>query len=1157
MTRLALNDLLPNTDYGVRIRATNENEVSPWSTRQTLTTMSDVIVPATPTGVTWQAVGTAFHGEWNQVTTNVNTPPDTITVTRYEVELTNGTITKVVAVPAATSTIGNKVVYDLTNESNIALFGIAEPTLSMRVRAVDNKDLKSAWSASILASNDAPDAVQNFVATGITDGVTLTWDANTEYDLAGYRIWVGPDVDFTLAPTNLIFDGLATAFTYVTSTYAENFFVIKAYDKFGLESDPTSASATPISPFFADIVPPDVPTGLYASLQADPNGLTGTADLLWNAVAADDLDGYEIRYRRAGTTEGFERVTVGKDITTVRLILPTAYVSWEFYIRAFDWGANYSNWSAVYTSAAPSNTPPNNIASMTSTAGKDSITYNWPASTNTDLKNYEVTFSTSPTFASGNITYLTGLSNSLTVGGLTYGTTYYARVRAVDTGGLTSSSWSSTNTTSTGTMPSPTDGYAPSSSPTPNVTGRLNSLYVTWTPVETNSNGGAQNDAVTYDVHLSTTTGFTPSSGTKVTEVTAASALISNLPGTTTALSYGTTYYVKLVARDRDGSAAAGAQGSGTLSKVASTDVTSIGADLIVPGSGFIANLVINTGGSIQSSNYSSLSAGWKISPTGIEMNDAGSAVKVDALEAGTIGGSGGSGVINIGAGTSLIFNGGYLKSNTYTVAGAPGTSYNAAATAGFYLGNDGLVIAQGAIKANALISDTLTSTTITLGTSAFIQTANYNGTSGFRLSSSGLEIPNGALDISKITVGNNTIAGGAITSITGNKITTGTIQSSYTTTVGGFSQPKWIIGVDSAVNGSSGAAAFSDVSVRGKLIVGDPTATNTSGSTSQSASEVSYVQSGNYYPGIRGWKIDAQGNAELLDATLRGTLTAALSSKPNQKIVIRDDTNGGVIEMWSGVTSEVLPTVIDPSSTGTWPYLQIKTGTTSTLTSRAYLTMYSNTAASGAFISMTADTINLVNSGNTLGLYIDDANNVVRVNGTFSAMGSVNLGTVNTSSANIGTLSGNTYVTGLFRSEQNITTNYNGSTAGGFFDLTRTTAVGAAWNSSGRIVAASSSIRYKENVSPMTLEQAKIVLDMQAVTFDWKADQDRGTDRQPGFIAEQASEAGAELWVVYNSDGQEESVRYPELTAAHNVLMNDLYKRIEELETKLAGLNA
>ena len=135
--------------------------------------------------------------------------------------------------------------------------------------------------------------------------------------------------------------------------------------------------------------------------------------------------------------------------------------------------------------------------------------------------------------------------------------------------------WETVNTTPNFIVPT-TDGIAPSYSPTPSITGLIKSLIVMWSKV-------ANVDAVTYEVHISTTAGFTPSSTTFSQQTVGTMALISTLADGTP-LVEGTTYYVKLVAKDTDGAASASAQASGSLGLVGTNQVDSITADKIIAG---------------------------------------------------------------------------------------------------------------------------------------------------------------------------------------------------------------------------------------------------------------------------------------------------------------------------------------------------------------------------------------------------------------------------------------------------------------------------------------------------------------------------------------------------------------------------------------------
>jgi hypothetical protein len=117
------------------------------------------------------------------------------------------------------------------------------------------------------------------------------------------------------------------------------------------------------------------------------------------------------------------------------------------------------------------------------------------------------------------------------------------------------------------TLPPPatSDGDPPSGSPTANVQGGIGTLFVSWIPV-------TNHDPVTYEVHISTTSGFTPDSTTLSQQVEASQAVIRTLPDGTP-LDYSTVYYIQIIAKDTDGAAAAGTEASGSPAQITGPDI--------------------------------------------------------------------------------------------------------------------------------------------------------------------------------------------------------------------------------------------------------------------------------------------------------------------------------------------------------------------------------------------------------------------------------------------------------------------------------------------------------------------------------------------------------------------------------------------------------
>lgn len=116
------------------------------------------------------------------------------------------------------------------------------------------------------------------------------------------------------------------------------------------------------------------------------------------------------------------------------------------------------------------------------------------------------------------------------------------------------------------TIPTPplTDGDPPASSPTATVTAGILSLIVTW-------DATINADAVLYDIHIDDTSGFATGPTTLLEEDYAGTLkVITSLPDGSQ-LDPDTVYYVRVVAKDADGSAAAGVEDSGQPLRIIGT----------------------------------------------------------------------------------------------------------------------------------------------------------------------------------------------------------------------------------------------------------------------------------------------------------------------------------------------------------------------------------------------------------------------------------------------------------------------------------------------------------------------------------------------------------------------------------------------------------
>lgn len=366
--RITIPNLQPGKNIAIQVRALTVDNASEWSRRFIFTTASSTDVPVVPTGFTWVSIGDSFHAEWNAVTTTVN--GQDATIVRYEIELSNGSITKTQSVIQNESVIK----YDLSFLENKALFTNPAATVTARVRAVDNKDLKSAWTSVISASNPAPNPVTALTPKEVVDGVNLSWTPPTDDDVIGYNIYASTSSSsFTPSSGNKVGFTAGTTFTYSSLTYLLHFFKVRAVDKFNQESTDASTSGTPTSSFIFDTDPPDTPTSFAVTITDDPSGvlLTQRATATWSWDTTDDsLTGFHIRYRKSGTT-AWTTVVAPPDPQQPYLITTglAPNVQYDFEIRAFDNYGNKSPWVGLQTNAVTPDVDPTLINALIISGG--------------------------------------------------------------------------------------------------------------------------------------------------------------------------------------------------------------------------------------------------------------------------------------------------------------------------------------------------------------------------------------------------------------------------------------------------------------------------------------------------------------------------------------------------------------------------------------------------------------------------------------------------------------------------------------------------------------------------------------------------------------------------------------------------------------------
>ena len=346
--RIKIENMLPGVEHQIQIRSVSGSNYSEWSKTFTLTPPGDQVAPYPPQNLAVQIDGTSFKASWDEVTQSEDGSAAS-DLAKYRVYVSDGSTTVNFDVVGAS--------FDFPFEVNTSAFGSPQGSLDFYVTAIDTTGNESVHSSTVHASNPAPGAPVNIQASGIQDGISLSWDSPSDDDIKGYNVYVGTSAGFTPNSGNLLRFTNTTAVIHSTLNYAtEYYYKVFSVDVFNTPSV-TSADAGPASPkssFAVDVDAPENATGLSATLLDER-----TAKVSWNASANSDNDlaGYIIGYAKSGTTD-FSFITADAEQTEAVVNNLSAYIDYDFKIRSYDWSANNSAWSGVYTLGGAVNSAP-------------------------------------------------------------------------------------------------------------------------------------------------------------------------------------------------------------------------------------------------------------------------------------------------------------------------------------------------------------------------------------------------------------------------------------------------------------------------------------------------------------------------------------------------------------------------------------------------------------------------------------------------------------------------------------------------------------------------------------------------------------------------------------------------------------------------------
>ena len=256
---------------------------------------------------------------------------------------------------------------------------------------------------------------------------TLSWNANTESDLAGYRIYYGMSARTGTCPTggypNNINVGNVAAYTFSNLTDGSTYyFSITAYDTSGNESC-FSSQVSKLIPASSDVSAPTVPTGLTASAVS-----SSQISLSW-AASTDNtgVTGYKI-YRggvQIATSATNNYVDTG-------LSPSTAY---SYAVSAYDAAGNNSSQSSSVsaTTLAASLPAPGTVSNLSaSAANSTSVTLSFTQVNdgNGQPAKYDVRYAT-PTISWGSAQSVTNGTCSTPLVGTQIGTTMVCAVNGL------------------------------------------------------------------------------------------------------------------------------------------------------------------------------------------------------------------------------------------------------------------------------------------------------------------------------------------------------------------------------------------------------------------------------------------------------------------------------------------------------------------------------------------------------------------------------------------------------------------------------------------------------------------------------------------------------------------------------------------------------
>ena len=314
----------------------------------------------------------------------------------------------------------------------------ADQPFVYRVRAVGTANVKSELSAPISAqaNESAPvlAAPRNVQARGGIGHIAITWSANTEAELTGYRVMRYTDPAQTVAEAT--FATVQT--TYVDSPLVSGQTYVYRVQAVGTNNEESERSLYASATVSADQSPPGAPSDLILSL--DEANFQRVL-ISWTAPTRDSngneltgLASFEIYRSRDNNTSFALIAAVSSDQMSYEDTSVELLTRYFYAIRALDQADNAGPRSQPVSVTTKGFAIPRNVQAA---AGELKITLNWSANTEPELIGYEILRFTDPSQETPDKIFSSVLTTYVDTP-VTAGQTFVYRVRAVGPSNLKS-----------------------------------------------------------------------------------------------------------------------------------------------------------------------------------------------------------------------------------------------------------------------------------------------------------------------------------------------------------------------------------------------------------------------------------------------------------------------------------------------------------------------------------------------------------------------------------------------------------------------------------------------------------------------------------------------------------------------------------------------